>query len=109
MQLVTIDQAKILKKIGFSQKVSTYYYDLAADQTVTTYSAPNIEDVIRWLLEDKDIQLQVWAKKKGVYDYKVTKVTESGTDPLYFSIHTFPTYEGALLEGLDRILLNFHE
>lgn len=117
LRLVTFEQAKALKELGFPQGTTNKFYYKSTDETfdywdIQQYStekdfcaAPVLELVAKWLREEKDIDLWVrrlysWTPKEGTrkvgYHFEGDWQTEV--------ITRYPTYEEALNAGVDTAI-----
>lgn len=121
LELVTFDQAKSLKELGFPQlyeytldkqgnrefKIQEYLVPYAFDEqgnatvdrwNTKTYSCIPLELVAKWLREEKNIQLTVrFRGKKWYYDIM------SGYEILSIG-NAVEVYEQALSAGIDKAI-----
>lgn len=117
LQLVTFEQAKALKELGFPQGTTNKFYYKSVDETFDYwdiqqystekdfYAAPVLELVTKWLREEKDIDLWVrplysWNAKEG--EHKAGYHFEG--DWQNETITSYPTYEEALSAGIDKAI-----
>lgn len=123
LQLVTFEQAKVLKELGFPQGECWYSYlenidgeGFLMDKDSYTYSAPTLELVAKWLREKKEIWINSEYYPLGhgycclyqryVKEPKSSKVLKSNyttikDDPRF---GVYPTYEEALSAGIDKAI-----
>lgn len=112
LEIVTFEQAKVLKELGFPQNVK-HNYTYASDgqffnmlSQVAVCIAPTLELVAKWLREEKNIHIDnnfSEHKGKDVYDCFVHEIGHYIYDDndmvMYYS-----TYEEALSAGIDKAI-----
>ncbi len=109
LQLVTFEQAKALKELGFDEYLDIYY-DIdnclnscySDEAKPRKYDAPTLELVAKWLREEKEI---------FICPHKATKVSKAVCTiyyPVNTNIHTeyeiFDDYDEALSWGIDKAI-----
>ena len=121
LDLVSFTQAKDLKDLGFPQETDSWsYYDIDGKCTPHLQKgghkeyccdAPSLDLVVKWLREEKNIWVNVWADSEDNEDNKFNTVFYEqvcyGKDNKILSnkgtfVHL--TYEEALSAGIDKAL-----
>lgn len=117
---VTYEQAQKLKELGFDWECNHWYHFLEPDKLIEcqTYcnhnkferpcSAPTLAQVQKWLREVKNIIIQVFCFKPGVFESLswAFAVVDNDDKELIEDKHMkcFDTYEQALLMGVNKAL-----
>ena len=107
LQLVSFEQAKALKELGFPQDIDTtkwysggrvLYSNKPLDYLPVSFVAPTLELVAKWLREEKDICLSMNYNS----DYKIWQCSSTATynEEDYVS----QSYEEALSTGIDKTI-----
>lgn len=114
IQLVSFEQAKALKELGFPQRfISSFGWfskngllnnssiDAPMEEVDDECVAPSYEFVAKWLREDCDIYIEVDRLEK-LYSWKII----SSNNTLYNNLvsEKYNTYEEALSAGIDRTI-----
>jgi hypothetical protein len=117
-EFVTFELAKKLKEKGFKEKVNAYYgmlenlFDVhpALDMNDSVYraSAPTISQVLKWLREEKEVDLVI----EPIYFFDKNKHREYSVrifaPPLNKPVHCgyFSTWEETALSGIEYVIDN---
>lgn len=113
IQLISFEQAKALKELGFPQRfISSFGWfskngllnnssiDAPMEEVDDECVAPSYEFVAKWLREDCDIYIEVDRLEK-LYCWKII----SSNNTLYNIVsEKYNTYEEALSAGIDRTI-----
>lgn len=119
LQLVSYDQAKALKELGFPQDLvyGMFYFEILESINTILFCGipitnkyivcPTLELAAKWLREDKNIYLHI----KRLFSTSIIKhkdcyclhySTKNYDETLY--VHEFDSYEQALSAGIDKAI-----
>ena len=121
--IINPEQASKLKDLGFPQDMyyGVYYYAeestcpipfLGTPLVKNFYVAPSLEQVAKWLREEKDIDIEITMDtREEKYKYGriyIPQVLFCGTDGTLCKLQSFDvvcnSYEEALLAGIDAVI-----
>lgn len=126
MEIVTFEIAKKLKGKSFPQKtagrysmIDCFYYEDGrlffhggACDVNEAYTAPTISQVLKWLREEKNTHIEIYANASG-YDYIISDTPNLGGNDKYWNDFAGPndggcwdTYEECALAGIEYVLNN---
>lgn len=115
LQLVTFEQAKALKELGFPQDIDTtkwysggrvLYSDKPLDYLPVSFVAPTLEIVAKWLRNEKYIHIDCEICEFD--EWQLRFYLHNNEIGLYHILPTkfkkFDTYEQALSVGIDKAI-----
>lgn len=125
LQLVSFEQAKALKELGFPQDIDTtkwysggrvLYSNKLLDYLPVSFVAPALEIVAKWLRDEKNILIEPCTKAfstNGFFKCFVLNCSKDCTKCAEYQIYwtdfggdnvCFPNWETALSAGIDKAI-----
>lgn len=117
---VTFEQAKALKELGFDGECRAYYYDTKEisgnpypynynSRDIGVTSAPTLSKAQKWLREEKEIEVGVFAEfdgelRTGQWVWLMRKFNTHLYDTVFPEGINYDSYEKALSKGIDKAI-----